>query len=122
MHNAVVEVLRQARAIFAQMKIPAGRSKLDKPPNQMTKEELLRRFESAGSAYGAYTIQGNVLSRKHPSNTQVIRELVRSRVSAGPTSFSPCGQCAHTAKTPSPWKTSRNYVRHAQRRAGGPMG
>jgi hypothetical protein len=53
---------------FAQMKISAGRSKLDKPLNQM-KEELPRRFESVGAAYGTCTIQG--------------RERVQSRVSAG---------------------------------------
>jgi hypothetical protein len=82
------------------MKIPAGRSKLDKPLNQMTKEELLRRFELVGSAYGACTIQGNVLSRKHPSNAQVIPELARLASPPVSTSLSLCGQSAHTATTP----------------------
>ena len=50
---------------FLNMEIREGRPKLDKPLSQMTKEELLRRFNGVGVTYGTYTVQGNISNRKH---------------------------------------------------------
>lgn len=54
---------------FAQMILPAGRPKLDKPVAQMTKEELLARFDGVTARYGTYTVVGNRLVRKNVSHS-----------------------------------------------------
>ena len=53
---------------FAQASNPSGREKLDKPVKEMTKEELLNRFEFISSSYGDYSIAGDLLTRKQISN------------------------------------------------------
>ncbi len=50
---------------FLNMEIRDGRPRVDKPLSQMTKEELLRRFNGVAVTYGAYSVQGNISSRKH---------------------------------------------------------
>ena len=57
-----------ADGFFSQTAIPAGRPKLQKPLEQMTKEELLNRFDQVAAARGVYTIVGNVFTRKFVSN------------------------------------------------------
>ncbi len=58
-----------ANGHFVQATNPLGREKLDKPVKEMTKEELLNRFESSGGTYGTYTLAGNTLTRKIVSVT-----------------------------------------------------
>ena len=58
-------LLFSADGHYSQTTLPAGREKLDKPLNEMTKEELLHRFDGVRAAYGAYTIAGNKLTRKY---------------------------------------------------------
>lgn len=53
---------------------PLGREKLDKPIKDMTKEELLNRFEGVGGSYGSYSISGNTLARKSSTNSDPNRE------------------------------------------------
>ena len=53
---------------------PLGREKLDKPINEMTKEELLNRFEGVSGSYGSYSISGNTLARKSSTNSDPNRE------------------------------------------------
>jgi hypothetical protein len=53
---------------FAQASNPSGREKLDKPVKEMTKEELLNRFEFVSSSYGDYSMAGDLLTRKSISN------------------------------------------------------
>ena len=50
---------------YSQTTLPAGREKLDKPLQEMTKEQLLNRFDGVRATYGAYTIAGNKLTRKY---------------------------------------------------------
>lgn len=49
---------------YSQITIPAGREKLRKPLQEMTKEELLNRFVGVSAEYGSYTLTGNLLTRK----------------------------------------------------------
>ena len=53
-----------AEGHYSQVQLPTGRAKNDKPLKEMTKEELLNRFEGAVAYYGTYTISGNTLTRK----------------------------------------------------------
>lgn len=57
-------LLFSADGHYSQTTIPAGREKLDKPLLEMTKEELLNRFDGIRATYGAYMIAGNKLTRK----------------------------------------------------------
>jgi hypothetical protein len=66
--NVRSHIVFSAEGHFAQASNPAGREKLDKPMKEMTKEELLNRFEFIQSSYGDYSIGGNVLTRKQISN------------------------------------------------------
>jgi hypothetical protein len=54
-----------ADGFFMESELPEGRDKVNKPLDQMTKEELVARFARTAASRGTYTIQGNVLSRKH---------------------------------------------------------
>ena len=53
-----------ADGFFSQNAIPTGRSKVNKPLDQMTKEELLQRFNRLEARRGTYTVTGNHLTRK----------------------------------------------------------
>src|SRR4051812_44504804 len=54
-----------ADGYFSESELPEGREKVSKPLDQMTKEELVARFTRTAASRGTYTIQGNVLTRKH---------------------------------------------------------
>ena len=54
-----------ADGYFSESEIPEGREKVTKPLEQMTKEELLDRYRRTAASRGTYSIQGNVLIRKH---------------------------------------------------------
>ena len=54
-----------ADGYFSESELPEGREKVNKPLDQMTKEELVARLTHVAASRGTYTIQGNVLSRKH---------------------------------------------------------
>jgi len=54
-----------ADGYFSESEIPEGREKVSKPLDQMTKEELVARYTRTAASRGTYTIQGNVLTRKH---------------------------------------------------------
>ena len=62
-------LLFSADGHYSQTTLPAGREKLDKPLNEMTKEELLHRFDGVRATYGTYTIAGNKLTRKYLTTT-----------------------------------------------------
>jgi hypothetical protein len=49
---------------FAQTVTPAGRPKVNKPLQDMTREELLARFQGLTARFGIYTVAGNKLTRK----------------------------------------------------------
>lgn len=57
-----------ASGYFSQTAIPTGRPTIDKPLTDMTKEELLVRFQGVSAVRGTYTIAGNRLTRKGLSN------------------------------------------------------
>jgi hypothetical protein len=57
-------VIFSASGHFSQTVTPAGRPKINKPLPDMTREELLARFQGLGSRYGTYTVAGNKLTRK----------------------------------------------------------
>ena len=59
---------------YMQVTNPPGREKLDKPVKDMTREELLNRFEGVGGSYGSYSISGNTLTRKSSTNSDPNRE------------------------------------------------
>ena len=54
---------------YSQTILPAGREKADKPLKEMTREELLNRFDGVNAFYGSYTIAGNKLTRKLITST-----------------------------------------------------
>ena len=54
---------------FSQTVIPTGRDKLKKPLEDMTKEELLHRFQNLFAWRGTYTVSGNTLTRRIISHT-----------------------------------------------------
>lgn len=56
-------VIFSADGYFSQSGVPTGRPKVDKPLDQMTKEELLARFSRLETRRGPYTISGNRLTR-----------------------------------------------------------
>lgn len=53
--------------IWAQIAIPAGRPKIDKPINQLSREELIGRYTNIESRQGTYTISGNRFIRQNIS-------------------------------------------------------
>ena len=59
---------------YLQVTNPLGREKLDKPIKEMTKEELLNRFEGVSGSFGGYSISGNTLTRKSSTNSDPNRE------------------------------------------------
>lgn len=58
-------VIFSADGFFSQSAIPTGRLKTDKPLDQMTKEELVQRFNRMETRRGTYTITGNRLTRRN---------------------------------------------------------
>jgi hypothetical protein len=58
-------VIFSSDGFFTQSGIPMGRSKIDKPVDQMSREELLQRFNRLETRRGTYTIAGNRLTRKN---------------------------------------------------------
>ena len=54
-----------ADGYYSESELPEGRDKANKPLNQMTKEELVARYERTAASRGTYTIVGNVFDRVH---------------------------------------------------------
>lgn len=50
---------------WSQIAIPSGRQKTNKPVDQLTREELVARFQAVEARRGTYAIQGNKLTRKN---------------------------------------------------------
>ena len=65
----VAFVIFSADGYFSQTVIPTGRNKLKKPFEDMTKEELLHRFQLLFAWFGTYTVSGNTLTRRIISHT-----------------------------------------------------
>src|SRR5688572_524461 len=69
-------VIFTADGFFSQTTLPASPPKIDKPAgrpknddlNQMTREELVQRFNSVGARWGTYTVKGNSLTRTDVRN------------------------------------------------------
>lgn len=59
---------------FTQIAIPTGRAKVDKPVDQMTKEELVARFNRVEARGGRYTVAGNRLTRKNERHADPTQE------------------------------------------------
>ena len=62
-------VIFTADGYFSQTVIPTGRNKLKKPLEDMTKDELLHRFQNLFAWRGTYTVSGNTLTRRIISHT-----------------------------------------------------
>ena len=54
---------------FSQTVIPTGPNKINKPTQDMTKEELVNRFEQLLASRGTYTVSGKKLVRKDISHS-----------------------------------------------------
>ena len=65
----VAFVIFTADGYFSQTVIPTGRNKLKKPLEDMTKDELLHRFQNLFAWRGTYTVSGNTLTRRIISHT-----------------------------------------------------
>ena len=63
------QLIFSADGHYVQVINPPGRTKLDKPIKEMTKEELQNRFEGVGGSYGTYSISSNTLTRKSITNS-----------------------------------------------------
>ena len=57
-------VIYSADGFFAQMELPPGRPKNDKEVGEMSKEELVARFDNVDALRGRYTIVGTRLARE----------------------------------------------------------
>ena len=62
-------LILSADGFYSQTAIPEGRAKVNKPLEEMTKEELVARFNRVTDRRGTYTIVGNKLTRHDVSNT-----------------------------------------------------
>ena len=78
----VAFVIFTADGYFSQTVIPTGRNKLKKPLEDMTKDELLHRFQNLFAWRGTYTVSGNTLTRRiishtHPNleGTELVQEF-----------------------------------------------
>src|SRR5499433_991016 len=60
----VAFVIFSADGYYSQTVIPTGRTKLKKPLEDMTKDELLNRFQLLFAWRGTYTVSGNTLTRR----------------------------------------------------------
>ena len=63
-----------ANGYFSQTAIPTGRPSSDKPLTDMSKEELLARFQGVSASRGTYAISGDRLTRKSLSNLNPAQE------------------------------------------------
>jgi hypothetical protein len=63
-----------ANGYYSQISIPTGRPKVDKPLAQMTKEELVARFDRVEARRGRYTVKGNVLTRRYDAGADPNQE------------------------------------------------
>jgi hypothetical protein len=57
-------LILSANGYFSQIAAPVGRAKIDKPVNELTKDELVARFSSVEARRGTYRIDGDRLSRR----------------------------------------------------------
>jgi len=62
-------LILSADGFFSQTAIPSGRPKVDKPLQELTKDELISRFNQVVGRRGTYTIVGNRLTRHDIANT-----------------------------------------------------
>src|SRR5262245_51287273 len=58
-----------ANGYYSQTAIPPNRPKIEKPLTEMTKEELIARFQGVVARRGTYKIEGNKLTRRDMANT-----------------------------------------------------
>jgi hypothetical protein len=61
-------VMFSANGYFSGVTVPSGRPKITKPVREMTREELLARFERVVARRGTYRIEGNKLLRHDVTN------------------------------------------------------
>jgi hypothetical protein len=66
---AASHLIFSADGHYAQVGIPSGRAKLNKPLQDLTKEELLNIFAGVNCHYGSYAVTGTTLTRKYLSQT-----------------------------------------------------
>jgi len=62
-------LIMTADGFYSQTAIPTSRPKLNKPLKDMTKDELLARFNNVVARRGTFTVSGNRLTRTDVSNT-----------------------------------------------------
>lgn len=67
-------VIFSADGFFSQSGVPTGRQKTAKPLDQMTKEELLQRFNRVETRRGTYTVAGNRLTRRNVAHGDPAQE------------------------------------------------
>src|SRR5262245_6905641 len=65
----VAFVIFSADGYFSQTVIPTGRNKLKKPLEDMTKAELLHRFQLLFACFGTFTVFAKTLTRRIISHT-----------------------------------------------------
>jgi hypothetical protein len=63
-----------ADGFFAQMAVPAGRPKVDRPVDQLTREELVARFNYLEARRGTYTVSGNRLTRRDVVHSNPVQQ------------------------------------------------
>ena len=59
---------------FAQSVTPAGRPKVAKPLKELTRDELVARLEGVSARFGAYTVQGDRLTRRNIAHLEPAKE------------------------------------------------
>lgn len=67
-------VIFSANGHFSQTAVPVGRPKLTKPLQDMTREELLARYQGVQARRGTYSVAGNRLTRKDVTNVNPNQE------------------------------------------------
>jgi hypothetical protein len=58
-------LIMSADGHYIQISVPASRPKVDKPVDQLSREELVARFNQVEARGGRYTVSGNRLTRRY---------------------------------------------------------
>ena len=61
--NAPAWLMLSADGLFVQVGVPSGRPKINKPVDQMTREELITTFNHVTARRGTYTVSSNRITR-----------------------------------------------------------
>jgi hypothetical protein len=75
--DAALYLKFNADGYWSMMEMPDGRPKVDKPLEEMTKEELFQRFDKVEGGWGYYIVKRDIVNRIHDEDISPGREGVQ---------------------------------------------